>query len=136
MTPETLGYVAGLIDALGRIRVRDLPNGTRLVAVGISSPRVELLRHLAGLTGVRVVEVRRTYDRLGCGDHCQEPHLHVDSHTGRWELTGARAVVVLRAVRPYLVTRGPEVDYALRVAGDSPAKPATRRKMVELGWAS
>jgi hypothetical protein len=135
MDPEQLAYVAGLLDAIGRIRVRELANGTRLASVGISSPNMPLLRHMAELTGVGLTTVQRDYQRLGCGEHCQKPHLHVVSVTGRWEVTGARAQVVLRATRPYLVTRAADADHALAVAEDAPRKGATLRKMADLGWA-
>jgi hypothetical protein len=129
-------YVAGVLDAVGRVRVRELDNGTRLAVVAVSSPNLPLLRSLAELTGVRVVRVRRRYDRVGCETHCDKRHLHVVSDTGRWELVGARAAVVLRNVRPYVMRLGAEVDGVLAVTAGAPSKPATARKMVELGWAA
>jgi hypothetical protein len=129
-----VAYVAGVIDSLARVRIRDTDDGTRLAVVAISSPKLDLLRTVAQLTGVRVVRVRRHYGRVGCTVHCDEPHLHVESDTGRWELVGARAVIVLTAVRPYLVTLADEVDAVLRVTRKAPSKPATIRKMHALGW--
>jgi len=127
-------YVAGVLDSLGRVRIRETDEGTKLAVVAISSPDLGLLRHIAGLTGVRVVRVQRQYDRVGCDTHCDRRHLHVQSDTGRWELVGARAVVVLRNVRPYVVRLGSEIDAVLDVTADAPSKKATVRKMVELGW--
>lgn len=129
-----LAHLAGLLDAIGRVRVQESAEGTRLAHVGISSPNLGLLQHCARLTGVRVTHVHRDYDRLGCGEHCGEAHLHVESTTGRWQLVGARASVVLAAVRPYLTTLGPEADAVLEACEGAAWKPATRRKMVELGW--
>lgn len=131
-----VAYVAGILDSLARVRVRELDNGTKLAVVAISSPNLDLLRVVAQLTGVKVVRVRRSYGRVGCTQHCDQPHLHVSSDTGRWELVGVRAVMVLRAVRPYLVTLANEVDDVLAVTANAPAKPATVRKMHALGWAA
>lgn len=134
MNRAQVAHLAGVIDSLGRVRVRETDEGTRLAVVAISSPDLTLLRYVAGHTGVRVVRVRRRYDRLGCEEHCDKRHLHVHSDTGRWELVGARAVVVLRNVRPYLVKLGAEVDAVLAVTAEAPVKAATVRKMRELGW--
>lgn len=136
MNTTRTAYVAGVLDAVGRVRIRELDNGTRLATVAISSPNLPLLRHVAALTGVRVVHVKRRYDRVGCETHCDARHLHVVSDTGRWELVGARAVILLRSVRPYSVRLANDIDFALAVAGDAPVKPATVRKMRSLGWAS
>lgn len=136
MYDAQISYMAGVLDSLGRVRVRELDNGTQLAQVAISSPNLALLRHVAQLTGVTVTRVRRHYTRVGCTTHCKEKHLHVESDTGRWELTGARAVIVLKAVRPFLVLLGSEVDTVLAATAGAPRKPATVRKMVELGWAA
>jgi hypothetical protein len=136
MTETDLAYLAGLLDAVGRFRVHVTDDGTHLAHVGISSPNLALLRWCARLTGVRVTNVRRDYDRLGCGEHCDEPHLHVESVTGRWQLVGARALVVLLETRPYLQTRGDEADAVIAATRAAPVKPATLRKMRSLGWAA
>jgi ribosomal protein L30E len=133
MDAATVSYLAGVIDSLGRIRVRQVGE-TKLAVVAISSPNRALLSHVAQLTGVRVVSVTRDYARLGCTTHCEKPHLHVVSATARWELVGARAVVVLRAILPHLVLLAPEAVAVLDLCGDAPAKPATLTKMRELGW--
>jgi hypothetical protein len=135
MTPAELAYMAGVLDAVGRIRVRQT-GASSLAVVAISSPNIPLLERIARSTGVRVVEVRRIYTRLGCSEHCDQPHLHVRSLTGRWELVGARAVVVLRSLQPYLVDLAEDAESVLAATGDAPSKPATLRKMAQLGWAS
>lgn len=135
MTPEQVAYVAGVLDALARVRVHETDGGTLLPTVAVSSPNLDLLRHMAELTGVSVTIVRRNYDRLGCTEHCQEKHLHVTSHTGRWSLVGARADVVLKACRPHLVMLGRDVDQVLAQTAGAPRKPATVAKMRRLGWA-
>ena len=135
MSPDA-AWLAGVLDAIGRIRVRYADSGTALAEVAVSSPHVELLEKVAAMTGVKVTPVRRDYNRLGCSEHCREPHLHVESITGRWSLTGARAVIVLRAIRPHLVVLGPDADRVLAYAGDAPFKKATVDKMRALGWAA
>ena len=127
-------WVAGVLDCLARVRIRDTDSGSQLAELSISSPRLDLLAVLARSTGVKVVRVRRHYARAGCRAHCPDPHDHVDSDTGRWQLTGARAVVVLRVCRPYLVTLAAEVDEILAATGDAPIKPATLAKIRALGW--
>jgi hypothetical protein len=131
----TIAYVAGILDTVGRFRVEITDEGTRLPHVGASSPNLPVLRYLAGLTGVTVTDVVRRYDRLGCGEHCTEPHLHVDSVTGRWQLVGYRATVVLAAVVPYL--RGPETETAVALLDlglGATHKPQTAAAMTRLGW--
>lgn len=130
-----LGYLAGVVDALAHLGVRDA-SGRQLAQLTVSTADAQLAQHCAALTGVSVTTVRRDYRRLGCSAHCEEPHLHVISTTARWQLVGARAVVVLRAVRPMLWVKSERVDDLLAAVGDAPTKSATMTKMRELGWAS
>jgi hypothetical protein len=134
LEPTDLAYLAGIIDSIGRLRIHESAEGTKLAHVGVSSPDLVLLDRCASLTGVRVTRVRRDYDRLGCSAHCAEPHLHVLSLTGRWQLVGARATIVLTALLPYLVGRHDEAVEILDHCGDAPQKRATARKMNALGW--
>lgn len=135
MTSPDPAWVAGVLDSLARIRLRETDAGTMLAEVSISSAKLGVLDALAEVTGVKVVRVRRHYKRLGCSDHCTVKHHMVDSETGRWQVVGARAVVVLRACRPHLHALADEADAVLEAAGDAPVKPATAAKMHELGWA-
>jgi hypothetical protein len=123
-----------VIDVLGLIRTRAMKTGSELGYVGVSTPRRDILGQLAELTGVRTFTVNRDYNRLGCGEHCQEPHLHVTSSTGRWSLTGARAVVFLAAIEPYLVVSKGQAQDAILAGLLAPRKDATVRKMYDLGW--
>lgn len=131
---EQIAWCAGVVDTLGSIKTRPMDTGSELAYVAISSPRMDLLQVLADLTGSSVVAVRRDYKRLGCGEHCTEAHQHVQSVTGRWSLTGAKAIVFLTAIEPYLVTKREDAAAALAVGTDAPHKPATLKKMYELGW--
>lgn len=129
-----IAWCGGIIDAIGMVRVRTTPGGTELAYVAVSTPQLAIARRLAELTGATVTTVRRDYTRVGCTEHCEAAHLHVNSTTGRWSLTGAKAVVFLAAVQPYIVTRADDVAEVLAATGDAPNKPATARKMHALGW--
>jgi hypothetical protein len=134
ITEVTVGFLAGVFDAIGHVTTRTVPGGTVLAQVSISSVNMPLLRYVAKHTGVSIVTVRRDYARLGCSEHCIEAHLHVESVTGRWQLVGARAVLFLTTVLPYLVLRADDVITVLAQCSDAPVKPATLNKMHALGW--
>lgn len=134
LTTEQIAWCAGVIDALGHIRLRETDVGSQLAMVSVSTALVPIAERLAELTGMKVTTVRRNYTRFGCTDHCTEPHLHVDSNTGRWSLTGSRANTFLLAVRPYLVVKADVVDEVLAATADAPRKPRTSEKMAQLGW--
>lgn len=129
-----LAYIAGIIDSLGGIRVRATPDGTDLPMVYVHAPNVAVLNYLAEATGTKMITVRRAYSRAGCAEHCAEKHQHVVSLSGRWSVTGVRATVVLWNIRPYLTLRADEARSALVVGLAAPFKPATPRKMADLGW--
>jgi hypothetical protein len=134
VTPEDVAWCGGVIDVLGLLRLRDTDAGARLPSVFISTPYAPIAQRLAYLTGMTVTTVTREYKRVGCSDHCTEPHLHVVSATARWSLTGSRAQVFLKAVRPYLFVKGAECDELLEASANARFKPATAAKMHELGW--
>lgn len=134
ITPAQVAWCAGVIDALGLIKTRPMKTGSELAYVGVSSARIDILEYLAKLTGVKVVTVSRNYNRLGCGEHCTEAHLHVHSTTGRWSLTGARALLFLEAIEPHLVFKRMDAKAALAAGSAAPTKPGTLKKMQELGW--
>lgn len=129
-----IAWCGGVVDALGLLRLRETDAGSQLPSVFVSTPHLPIAQRLAELTGVRVTTVTRDYKRLGCGKHCTEPHLHVQSVTARWSLTGARARTFLLAVRPYLFVKADEADMILESSKDARSKPATTAKMREMGW--
>lgn len=134
MNVGELAWCAGVIDAMGIIRTRQMKTGSQLGYVGVSSSKRDIMLALSEMTGTTVVPVHRDYKRLGCNEHCQEPHLHVVSSTGRWSLTGARAAVFLSAIEPYLVIKKGAASDAISAGLIAPAKPATLEKMYKLGW--
>lgn len=134
ITETQLAWCAGVIDVLGLIKTRPMDTGSELTYVGVSSTRPDILEALGDLTGTGVVTVHRDYKRLGCGEHCEEPHLHVVSTTARWSLTGAKATVFLSAIEPYLITKREPAQEAIAAGLVAPRKAATLTKMYRLGW--
>lgn len=133
--PE-IAWCGGVVDSLGLLRLRETDAGAHLPSVFVSTPHLPIARRLAELTGVKVTMVTRDYKRMGCGDHCTTAHLHVQSTTARWSLTGSRALVFLQAVRPYLFVKAEEADLLLESSSNPRSKPATTAKMREMGWSA
>lgn len=134
LQPEQIAWCGGVIDAIGLIRLRETDAGSNLAYVGVSTAQLPIAQRLADLTGTKVTTVRRDYTRLGCSQHCTEPHMHVLSVTARWSLTGARALAFLTAIRPYLTFKADDTDEVLAASKDAPSKARTTAKMRELGW--
>lgn len=129
-----IAHVAGVLDAMGRFKIRETPDGSQLPEIAVSCPNMPLLKYLGALTGSTPFVTKRTYDRHRCTEHCLEPHSHVVSESGRWGLTGARATVVLAAIEPFAVFQKTEVRDCLYVGLEAPKKKATPAKMSALGW--
>lgn len=134
LTQAELAYVAGVLDAQGHIAVRTTKDGTKLPQLALSGPNVALLRWLGDLTGVRPIMTTRTYSKAGCAQHCAAKHLHVTSTSGRWQISGAKATVVLAAIQPFLHWQITEAAEAVELGLSAPFKPATPTKMLALGW--
>lgn len=127
-----LSYAAALIDSFGTLKVREV-HETLLPEVIIQG-KIAALPWLAEITGVKVIEIRKGYNRHQCTDHCPQAHTRIESLTGRWVVTGARATVVLHNVEPYmrvqarkardLVEAGQAIGYKTNVVND----------MIKLGW--
>jgi hypothetical protein len=129
----TLAYIAGVIDVMGRISTRAVGDAD-LPQVAVSCSNEALLRWLGTLTGVRPFLTTRSYHRHACGTHCPTPHSEVTSVSGRWVVSGVKATVMLRALRPMLRLQAEDADAALLAAHEAHFKPATLRKMLALGW--
>ena len=134
LTPEQIAWCAGVIDAIGLIRTRETYTGSQLAYVGVSTAQVQIAERLSELTGTRPTRVTRDYNRVGCADHCDEAHLHVQSVTARWSLTGARALTFLAAIQPYLTMRAADAERVIKATADAPSKARTVQKMTALGW--
>jgi len=126
-------YIAALVDSFAVLRVRDY-RGTELPEVTIQGRRISALDWLAEVTGVKVVQVGKAYNRHQCSEHCPERHTHIESFTRRWQVTGARATVVLHGIEEHmrvqgrtardLVEKGREIGYSTSVVN----------QMSALGW--
>lgn len=134
MRPADLAYAAALVDSFAVLRIREY-RGTGLPEVTIQGKRIATLDWLAEVTGVKVVTIGKGYSRHQCSEHCPDRHTRIAASTRRWQLTGARATVVLANVAPYmrvqartardLVDAGVLIGYSTSVANE----------LVALGWA-
>jgi len=134
LTTQQIAWCGGVIDSIGLIRLRKTDAGSSLASVSVSTALTPIAERLAELTGTKVTTVSRNYNRLGCSDHCTEPHLHVVSVTARWSLTGARALTFLAAIRPYLSVKADVADEVIDKGKAAPSKARTTQKMATLGW--
>jgi hypothetical protein len=134
LTEREMAYMAGVVDAMGALRLREVRGETLLPFVEISCSNLGLLEWLARRTGTGVTKVKRDYRRNGCTLHCPDPHVHIQSLSGRWSLSGVRATVVLFGLRPYLQLQAEAAQELLDVGLRAPRKGATIQKMADLGW--
>lgn len=133
LSDRELGYIAGVVDAMATLRVRDV-RGTELPFVEINCPNLSLLEWLGGKTGTGVTKTKRDYKRMGCSQHCTEAHVHIVSLSGRWSVSGARATVLLHNVLPFLQLQVETAQQLLDVGLSCGRKLATPAKMAALGW--
>lgn len=132
--PETLAYIAAVLDTQARITTMETSGGTVLPLVALSCPNMKLLEFLGSLTGMQPFTTKRSYDKHRCSLHCDAAHDHVVSQSGRWSISGAKATVVLAAIQPYVRFQTEEVSVALKAGLEAPKKKATPEKMKQLGW--
>lgn len=134
LTQPQLAYVAAIIDTRGNLTSRTVRDAV-LPQVDVNGGRIEVLRYLGDLTEVKVVETTRVYSKAPCTEHCGgDKHMHVNSISGRWSVSGAKATVVLAAVQPYLVVRPAEIEALVALGRDAKFKGATVTQMANLGW--
>lgn len=131
--PLPLPYIAALVDTQCALGVR-VTGDTELPTVALHGPNMALLTALGDATGVGVTEIRRAYSKSPCATHCDTPHVHITSVSGRWQVTGARATILLQCVLPHLHFRREEVEALIELGLRAPAKGATAAKMKALGW--
>lgn len=133
-TELPLGYIAGILDANAIFRVRRTPGGTLLPGVFVHGLPPRIMEVLSRSTGTRITTVSRDYSRTPCAEHCEQPHSHVVSTSGRWSVTGAKATVLIAAVLPYLQAQQEAAEEVLDVGLRAPRKSTTFQKMATLGW--
>lgn len=129
-----LAYMAALLDNLAVLKTR-LANGTDLPAIALTTSRSpEAVRFLAERSGTKVTEIARDYHRKGCSDHCTVAHLHVDTTGYRWQVTGAKATIVLHNVRPFMRIQGDLADQLLAIGKMVGYSGSVVTRMRGLGW--
>lgn len=127
MEPADLPYVAALVDTLAKLTSRVVTHD-ELPVVTIQGKH-EILPWLAEATGVKLMRLDKNYARHQCTDHCPDRHMAIESWTYRWQLVGARAVVLLEAVEPYLRLQGREARRLIDLGAGVAFKPAVLADM-------
>jgi len=100
LEPAELAYAAALVDSFAVLRVRDY-RGTGLPEVTIQG-KLAALDWLALITGVTVRTIPKSYSRHQCTEHCPDKHMRIESSSLRWQVTGARATIVLHGCAPFM----------------------------------
>jgi hypothetical protein len=127
-----LAYAAALVDTLAALRTRKVgPSELPVVQV---SGRVDVTAWLAEVTGTKVIPTHRKYNRMDCVEHCPERHTHIVSESGRWEVNGARATIMLIAIEPYLRVKGAEARRLIDFGLASGYKTNVINDMATRGW--
>lgn len=133
LTEAQLAYVAGLVDSRAALSSRTVAAAV-LPQVALNGGPMAVLEYLGGLTDTKVVATRRDYSRSPCAEHCTTRHMHIESLSGRWAVSGAKATIILAAIAPYLVMRPAAVEDLVDVGLRASFKGATVAKMKLLGW--
>lgn len=136
---HVLGWVAGILDTRGYLSDRPSSHADRrLPTVSVSMTAQPdgdphpVIKRLCQLTGVQPVPFGKGHNRAACEEHCPEPHVHVTNTYHRWIVGGAKAITVLHAVLPCMVTKQ---DVARRLARmTAQYKAAHVREMQRRGW--
>lgn len=134
MKPAEKAYMAAVLDTLANFNIRTTPDGTELPEITISTPNKDLHKYLREMTGGRAFSIVRSYHRAGCRVHCAEKHRQVKAKSLRWQITGARATMLLNDVVEYMHLKRDEAEELLNIGVGAPHKPATVSKMASLGW--
>ena len=132
VTDADKAYIAALIDSLGKLTSR-VVHRDELPVVSIQGKHA-VLPWLAEVTGVRVMELEKNYTRHQCTEHCPDKHMPIESWTYRWQVTGARAAVVLSNVEPYLRLQAAGARRLIDMAQAVEFKPPTVQDMLDRGW--
>jgi hypothetical protein len=115
ITQQQLAWMAGIVDLKGRVYIKNnRSRKTGQYVMVVDSKNLVVVRRMCELTGTNSEgkETRPVSEilRHPCLEHCPEAHSHVYRDglmmpfIGRWTITGASLVVVLRNLLPYLVT--------------------------------
>jgi hypothetical protein len=127
MSEAKLAYIAALVDTLGKLSTRVVTRD-ELPVVTIQG-KYEILEWLAVVSGVKLIKLDKSYSRHQCTEHCPDKHMAIESFSYRWQLVGARAVVLLEAIEPYLKLQAFEARRLIRLSTDVAFKPDTIKDM-------
>lgn len=134
LVPADLAYMAALIDNLAVLKTR-LVNGSDLPAIVLTTTRSpEAVRFLARCSGSQVTTLVREYNKKGCIAHCKQPHLHIDTTGHRWQVTGAKATIVLHNLLPYMRVQKDLARKLIEAGRTIGYKGQVVNRMRELGW--
>jgi len=136
MTPSQVldrAYTAALIDTLAVLRLRTV-RGTQLPIVAIHGSYPSVLTWLAERTGTQVVQTVRDYHRGACEEHCPGPHVHIQSMSGRWQVTGVRATILLYNIRAYMKFQVDEAQELIEAGLAAGYSGSAANSMAQLGW--
>ena len=129
-----VAYLAGVLDANGIFRIRETDGGTKLAAIFVHGVPIPILDLLSKYSGTKVSVVKRDYPRSPCLEHCDIPHQHIVSVSGRWSVTGAKATVMISAILPHLIFQRDAAEEVLAVGLEAPRKKSSYAKMSAFGW--
>jgi hypothetical protein len=153
LSPQQLGWMAGVIDLKGRIAYKNnAARRTRQTVLFVETKIWAVVDALSAMTktspDVKVAKPLSEFIRRGCMEHCPEKHVHVDKDgltmplVKRWTVTGAALVVVVHNLRPYLMvdrdydTVVAEIVAHQRLTGSGAAAQLTAvSRLQHNGWA-
>lgn len=122
MDSTEAAYIAALVDTLGKLTTR-VVSRDELPVITIQGKH-DVLPWLAERTGVKIMRLDKSYARHQCTEHCPDKHMGIESWTYRWQLVGARAVLLLREIEPYLRLQGREARRLIAQSENIAFKPA------------
>jgi hypothetical protein len=153
VTPASIAWMAGILDAHGHIYVKtnsDRAAGSEQVVLHLSSSKSELIIKLSQMTGTKedrsVIKAKSIdWTARGCTAHCPEAHIHYHSElpkATRWAVTGSALAIVLWNTRRHMVSTAQPWDAALstcleqtRLTGQGArAVQRSTQRMASLGW--
>lgn len=131
-SPADLAYMAAVIDNYAKLTTRKV-HADELPMITIQG-KLPVLPLLAEATGVSLMRLDKDYTRHQCSEHCPDRHMAIESWTHRWQLTGARATVVLFNVEPYLRMQGQQARALIEIGQRIGFKTNVINDMARLGW--
>lgn len=133
MEVRDLAYAAALVDTLGALTLRDV-GPSQLPVVTLQGRFTEALAWLGEQTGTKIIVLQREFMRSGCTHHCPEPHVHIRSSSGRWQISGAKATIVLHNLLPYLRTQDETARTLIEAGRSIGYKGQVVQAMAAKGW--